>query len=245
VVTLPAPILAALDTDLAAAKRAALTELSYMPAAKLAFQAPRFWEEQGIYGGISWTSRDSTQVWYPSSGFHQPRGILVGAYIWDEAPGRRFSALDPARREAAVRSDLAALHPGVDRLLEAPVSVAWSEMPFLRGAWGEYTAEQRRTIYRRSTGPSRPTFSPGALFLAAGMDGRLGAQRPCRRSGHRRVALRRDQARIAAASPTGGLASGFRPCASATAPVMLAWASATSAAPSVKAASAASAMMAW
>jgi monoamine oxidase len=147
VVTLPAPILAELDSDIAAAKRAALRELLYMPAAKLAFQAPRFWEEAGIYGGISWTGRDSTQVWYPSSGFHAPRGVLVGAYIWDEAPGRRFAARDPAARESAVRADLAVLHPGVDALLEAPVSVAWGEMPFQRGAWGEYTAAQRATIY--------------------------------------------------------------------------------------------------
>jgi monoamine oxidase len=147
IVTLPAPILAGLDTDISAAKRAALRELPYMPAGKLAFQAPRFWEEQGIYGGISWTGRDITQVWYPSSGFHAPRGVLVAAYVWDEAPGRRFAARDPAAREAAVRADLAALHPGVDPLLEAGVSVAWSEMPFQRGAWGEYTAEQRRSLY--------------------------------------------------------------------------------------------------
>jgi monoamine oxidase len=115
--------------------------------ARPAGSAPRFWEEAGIYGGISWTSRDSTQVWYPSSGFHAPRGVLVGAYIWDEAPGRRFAERDPAGRIAAVRADLAALHPGVDALLEAPVSVAWSEMPFQRGAWAEYTAAQRGTIY--------------------------------------------------------------------------------------------------
>jgi monoamine oxidase len=173
VVTLPAPILAELDTDIAPEKRAALRDLVYMPAAKLAFQAPRFWEEQGIYGGISWTSRDSTQVWYPSSGFHQPRGILIGAYIWDEAPGRRFAALDPVRREAAVRSDLAALHPGVDRLLEAPVSVAWSEMPFLRGAWGEYTAEQRRTIYPAIHRPEPPYLFAGehCSWLPGWMEG--------------------------------------------------------------------------
>ncbi len=148
VVTLPGPILAELDADISAAKRDALRELLYMPAGKLAFEAPRFWEEQGIYGGISWTSRDSTQVWYPSSGFHASRGVLLGAYIWDEAPGRRFAARDPAGREAAVRADLAVLHPGVDPLLQSAVSVAWGEMPFQKGAWGEYTAAQRGTIYR-------------------------------------------------------------------------------------------------
>ncbi len=173
VVTLPVPILAELDADFAPERQAALRELTYMPAAKLAFQAPRFWEEQGIYGGISWTSRDSTQVWYPSSGFHQPRGILVGAYIWDEAPGRRFSALNPRGREAAVRSDLAMLHPGMDRLLEAPVSIAWSEMPFQRGAWGEYTEEQRRSIYPVIHRPEPPYLFAGehCSWLPGWMEG--------------------------------------------------------------------------
>ena len=55
------------------------------PAVKVAFEAPRRWWEidQQLYGGISWTGRDITQIWYPSHGFHSEKGVLVGAYIWN------------------------------------------------------------------------------------------------------------------------------------------------------------------
>ena len=55
-----APVLAVLDTDLPAERRAALESLRYSQAGKLAFLcARRFWEEDAaIYGGISWTTQD-------------------------------------------------------------------------------------------------------------------------------------------------------------------------------------------
>ena len=67
---------------------------------KIAFQAERrFWElDEAIYGGISWTTRDITQVWYPSAGIHQRKGILVGAYIWSDELGEKFAAMPPAAR---------------------------------------------------------------------------------------------------------------------------------------------------
>ena len=70
------------------------------PAVKVAFQAERrFWElDEAIYGGISWTTRDITQIWYPSAGIHQRKGILVGAYIWSDDLGDEFAAMPPAQR---------------------------------------------------------------------------------------------------------------------------------------------------
>ena len=52
-------------------------------ACKVAWQAERFWEsdKNQIYGGISWTSQDISQIWYPSTGFHNQRAILTGAYL--------------------------------------------------------------------------------------------------------------------------------------------------------------------
>ena len=49
---------------------------SRKPADKVAFEAPRRWWEAdlGLYGGISWTSRDINQIWYPSSGFNGKKG---------------------------------------------------------------------------------------------------------------------------------------------------------------------------
>ena len=84
VVTLPLSVLRDVAADFAPAIRVAITAPVYVPAGKAAFQAERrFWElDHAIYGGISWTSRDITQIWYPTAGIHQRKGVLLGAYIW-------------------------------------------------------------------------------------------------------------------------------------------------------------------
>ena len=157
-ITLPAPVLAALDTDFAPPRRAALAALPYAAAAKLAFQCERrFWEEDlAIYGGISFTTRDATQLWYPSHGFHAAKGILVGAYLWGGPAGERFAARSPEARAAAAIADGSALHPGYAQEVRLPVSVAWSRMPRARGAWAEWgTAPDRgaAALLRRPEGP--------------------------------------------------------------------------------------------
>jgi monoamine oxidase len=112
----------------------------YFPAVKVAFEAPRRWWEidQQLYGGISWTGRDITQIWYPSHGFHGEKGVLVGAYIWTPDAARRFTAMTPAERHAAATSDGERLHPGYERLVGPAASVAWAKIPYSLGAWIEW-----------------------------------------------------------------------------------------------------------
>lgn len=136
--TLPAPLAATLPG--LSARREALLGLAQEPAAKLAVQAPRFWEPQGIYGGISWLpDADITQLWYPSGGFHAAQGVLNLAYIWDAPKGLRFAARAPAARAAAAIAEAATLHPELPGLACHPVSVAWGRMPWARGAWAEWS----------------------------------------------------------------------------------------------------------
>jgi len=148
--TLPCPILRKLDADFAPAIRAALASPQYVPAGKIAFQAERrFWElDEQIYGGISWTSRDITQVWYPSAGLHAAKGILLGAYIWSEDIGERFAAKTPAQRIADSLADGARLHPDYGKWLGRGISVAWPNIPFSGGAWAEWGSDGRKTAYR-------------------------------------------------------------------------------------------------
>lgn len=163
---LPPPILAGLDTDLSAERRAALRALDQHPAGKLAFHAARrFWEEDAaIYGGIAWTSRDATQLWYPShnlGGAQGASGILVGAYVWDDGPARRFAVRDPAERARAAAADGEALHPGYAREVSQPVSVSWPNMPRARGAWTEWTEAQRRNLFPALRAPEGPYHFAG------------------------------------------------------------------------------------
>jgi monoamine oxidase len=145
VVTVPFPALDGVDADFSAATRAAMQSVDYVPAGKVAFQASRrFWElDQQIYGGISWTSRDATQVWYPSGGLQRTKGILVGAYIWSEDLGNAFAAKTLPQRLSDTLDDVAALHPQAPRYLGDGVSVAWKNVPFTRGGWAEWSRPAR------------------------------------------------------------------------------------------------------
>ena len=83
VCTIPLPVLRAIPADFSAAVKQAIARgaENYVPAVKVAFAAQeRWWEaREQIYGGISWTAHDITQLWYPSHGFHNAGGILLGA----------------------------------------------------------------------------------------------------------------------------------------------------------------------
>jgi monoamine oxidase len=149
VVTIPFPVLRTIDADFAPATRAGIAAVDYVPAGKVAFQAERrFWEEDhAIYGGISWTSRDITQIWYPTAGIHQKQGILVGAYIWTEDIGNRFAAMPPAQRLEAALADGEKLHPEYRQRLTQGVAVAWPNIPYSGSAWAEWSREARKTHY--------------------------------------------------------------------------------------------------
>jgi monoamine oxidase len=149
VVTIPFPALQDVDADFAPTTRAAMASVDYVPAGKVAFQASRrFWElDQQIYGGISWTSRDATQVWYPSGGLQHAKGILVGAYIWSEAIGNAFAAKPVAQRVRDVLGDVTHLHPDALRWLGQGVAVAWKNVPYTRAGWAEWSKAARDTHF--------------------------------------------------------------------------------------------------
>jgi monoamine oxidase len=147
--TIPFSVLRNIESDFSQEIKAGIVSVDYTPAGKIAFEAERrFWElDHQIYGGISWTSRDITQIWYPSTGFHRTKGILVGAYIWDEAPGEAFAAKSPEKRIADAIADGEALHPNYGRSLGKGVSVAWPNIPFTRGAWANWNSKVRTQYY--------------------------------------------------------------------------------------------------
>ena len=106
VVTIPFPVLRDIPADFSPDIRAAIEAVDYVPAVKVAFQAERrFWElDDGDLRRHLLDHRDITQVWYPTAGIHQRKGILVGAYIWSEDIGEKFTAM-------LARSALAAAWP--------------------------------------------------------------------------------------------------------------------------------------
>ena len=137
--TIPAPVLKDIPNDFAPETQAAIESIEFEHAVKIGFQTRRrFWEEDhAIYGGISWTDQDITQIWYPSHGYHQPKGVIMGAYIWDDQPdqGLRFTQMTPPERFQTAVAEGELIHPGYADEIESGVSRAWLNVPFQKGAW--------------------------------------------------------------------------------------------------------------
>jgi monoamine oxidase len=136
VVTLPAHLLARIPNDFSSSKQAALKTVSYLRSAKVAFDSPRFWEDEGIYGGNAWTDRLNENVMYPSSGFGQERGVLVGAYVagWTNRGNPDQFVAKPIPEQIRIsRESIEALHPGKSRFLGEGIAVNWGQVPFSEG----------------------------------------------------------------------------------------------------------------
>ncbi len=114
-ITLPLSALRRVEVDFSPPYQVAVAAGAndYMSSGKIGFYAARrFWEEdEQIYGGISWTTQDITQIWYPSTNFHGRDGILLGAYPWTHQMGERFAAQTPAERLRRAIEQGAKLHP--------------------------------------------------------------------------------------------------------------------------------------
>ncbi len=137
VCTIPATVLRSIANDFSGAHAAAISNFDYASAGKLAFQSRRFWEQQhNIYGGISWTTQDITQIWYPNNAFGKTDGVMLGAYTFGGASGDTFTAQSPQQRIDTSITQATALHAVFSGEVNHGISVAWAKVPFQLGAWG-------------------------------------------------------------------------------------------------------------
>ena len=114
-----------------------LAEFSRQPRGrlfKLAFQtSERFWEKELIYGGITWTGQDISQIWYPPHGIHSEKGVILGAYIFLQDRSKRFERMSHKQRIEAAIIQGERIHPGYRNYIENGVSVAWHRMNHMLG----------------------------------------------------------------------------------------------------------------
>jgi len=177
VVTLPAHLLERIPNDFSPAKKAALKNVNYLKSAKVAFEAPRFWEADGVYGGLAWTDRLNENVIYPSDHHHAPRGVIVGAYVagWthQDTP-EAFTRLPIADQIRISRESIEALHPGKSQLLQNPVAVNWGQVPYSEGVgalWGNGPADDgpRGPQYEELLRPEGPIVFAGEHLSYVGL----------------------------------------------------------------------------
>jgi monoamine oxidase len=165
--TLPLNQLAKVPADFSAAKQAAIRDVPYLPAVKVAFESQRFWEDEGIYGGLGWTDAANENLIYPSSNFLADRGVLVTGYsVGFNGPQfpRQFTELSHEARFQLCREQVERLHPGKSRLLQKPATVAWSLTPWSEGVGPDnpaFSDEPRPGRYAELLKPEGPIFFAG------------------------------------------------------------------------------------
>ena len=176
---IPVQLLAGIDNNFPDDYAAALLLIPRGKMAKMGFQMKeRFWEREGIYGGISWTSQDIQQVWYPSHGIHRQKGVVLAAYPFNPEVGEKFARMTDAQRLEAAAAQGEKLHPGYRNYIEHGVSVCWSRMNNMLGCstrWTDTLAERRFDLLRTPIGnhyligdqvSHLPGWQEGAIYSA-------------------------------------------------------------------------------
>jgi monoamine oxidase len=148
--TIPLPVLSGIEIDAGPRLRAAIGAVAYAPAVKVGLQfRRRFWEEdEGIYGGITFTDLPIGQISYPSTGFlGRGGGVLLGAYSYgdDDEGFAGLPARDQVRQAVAYG---ARIHPQYGAEFEAGMAVAWHRMPFAQGCHAVWDEAARREHYQ-------------------------------------------------------------------------------------------------
>ena len=110
-----------------------------------------------IFGGISWTDNEISQIWYPSDAYQDEKGVLTGAYNFGET-AYDWGELPVAERLSKAKADAGKFSEKFAAGLEDGLAIAWQNMPHIKGGWAqwqavggaEYSAEQFNAITQGS-----------------------------------------------------------------------------------------------
>jgi monoamine oxidase len=149
--TIPLPILSQIEMTVGAPMQNAIDAVPYAPAVKVGLQFKRrFWEQDdGIYGGISYTDQPSRMIAYPCTGYGGGgKAVLLGAYEIFGVYAYEFTSLSPAERVARALEDGARIHPQYKDEFENGIAVAWHRNPSVLGCEGVWTDDMRKQHYQ-------------------------------------------------------------------------------------------------
>lgn len=166
---LPFPTLRGMDIfpKFSGGKSQAIKEVYYEDAHKTFFLcSQRFWERQGIKGGVSATDEMIQTTHYPpppeklglniSDSYGDNAGVILASYNIDEDAYTLGNA-EPATRYEVVRNKLALLH-GVsheylDSIILKSKSIDWLSEPWFHGAFQMFLPGQKSDFFYASSTP--------------------------------------------------------------------------------------------
>lgn len=145
---IPKHLLVGIDNNFPAEYLTALKSIGRGKLFKIGIQMKeRFWEQERIYGGISWTNQNIEQLWYPPHNVHGQKGVMLGAYTFDGANAEFFARMNPAERFETALAQGERIHPDYRKYAETAVSVPWQRMNHHMGCTAAWTEETRRRYF--------------------------------------------------------------------------------------------------
>jgi monoamine oxidase len=192
--TIPLPVLSNIENNFSSDASRAIDFIPYINTGKIGLQFKRrFWEEdEQIYGGITHTNNELTQVFYPSNDYLSQKGILIGYYNFNDKAART-GELSYQQREKLALEKGRLIHPQYDKEFETSFSVSWHKTPYSLGGWALYSSETRKTYYEALLKPDRNIYFAGEhlTYLNAWMAGAFESARKTVTDLHARVSEQR------------------------------------------------------
>ena len=188
--TLPLPVLSNVNNNFSSEVSRAIDYITYNQTGKIGLQFKRrFWEEdEHIYGGITHTNNELTQLFYPSNDYLQKKGILIGYYNFNEK-AQQVGELSYADREKLALQKGRLIHPQYDKEFERSFSVSWHKTKYNMGGWAVYNSDTRKNAYPVLLKPEGNVYFAGEhlTYLNAWMAGAFESARSVVTSIHART----------------------------------------------------------
>jgi len=194
VCTLPLPVLGNISHNFSSDVSRAIDYATYIKTGKIGLQFKRrFWEEdEMIYGGITHTNNELTQIFYPNNNYLGKKGILLGYYNFNDK-AKQVGDLSIGEREKLALAKGSLIHPQYPKEFEKSFSVSWHKVKYNEGGWAVYTNESRKTIYEALLKPEKQVYFAGEhlTYLNAWMAGAFESARSTVAAIHARVSGQR------------------------------------------------------
>lgn len=142
-------------------KMQAIKEVTYGNAQKTAvYFSRRFWEEQGIIGGGSYTDLPVTTIWYSSHYEKAPSpnnpGVILGSYNFN-LNSVRLGNMPLESRFKKITRDVEEVHGlpagSLDKIVIDHKTQVWDNDPLFRGAFCYFTPQQKKLFSWNMTLP--------------------------------------------------------------------------------------------
>jgi len=167
--TVPLPLIARMGNNFPGDVRQALGSVVQDASTKVAFESPRFWEREHIFGGRSFADEDTDVIWYPSSAPNSDRtAVLVASYVGGD-PAAALAGEPLTRQMERARAAVARMHPGHGGEMKHGLVINWEKVPYSEGRmldWSASTGTRQREGFIRTPVHTLLNRAHGRIFFA-------------------------------------------------------------------------------